>query len=96
MRGVISDDQSRAYFTVAQTQTLISSPAGRVRLPGLDPDREYQVRLVTPGGITESPAQSPLAWAHHNTVLPGRMLSRVGVRPPVQNPQQGIVIELTA
>ena len=96
VRGVISDDQSRAYFTVAQTQTLISSPAGRVRLPGLDPDRDYQVRLVTPGGITESPAQSPLAWAHHNTVLTGRMLSIVGVRPPVQNPQQGIVIELTA
>ena len=29
-------------------------------------------------------------------VLTGRMLSIVGVRPPVQNPQQGIVIELTA
>ncbi len=96
VRGVVATDRDRAFFTIAQTQTLIASPAGRVRLPGLDPDRSYRVRLVTPGGVVQEPAQSPLPWAHHDTVLTGRQLAEAGIRPPVQNPQQAVVVELTA
>ncbi|MDJ1113890.1 alpha-galactosidase [Microbacterium dauci] len=96
VRGVVAADAASAFFTIAQTQTLISSPAGRVRLPGLDADRTYRVRLVTPGGIVQDPAQSPLEWAHHETVLTGRQLAVAGIRPPVQQPQQAVVIEITA
>ncbi|WP_150953242.1 alpha-galactosidase [Microbacterium testaceum] len=96
VRGVVSADRNRAFFTIAQTQTLIASPAARVRLPGLDPDRSYRVRLVTPGGLVQEPAQSPLPWADHDTVLTGRQLAASGIRPPVQNPQQAVVVELTA
>lgn len=95
VRGVVAAGREHAFFTIAQTQTLISSPGGRVRLPGLDPDREYRVRLVTPGGLVQEPAQSPLAWAHHDTVLTGRQLAVTGIRPPVQNPQRAVVVELT-
>ncbi|WP_285137766.1 alpha-galactosidase [Microbacterium sp. lyk4-40-TSB-66] len=95
VRGVVGADRDHAFFTIAQTQTLISSPAGRVRFPGLDPDRAYRVRLVTPGGLVQEPAQSPLAWAHHDTVLTGRQLAVTGLRPPVQNPQRAVVVELT-
>lgn len=94
VRGVVAADAAHAFFTIAQTETLIASPAGRVRLPGLDPDRAYRVRVVTPGGLPQDPAQSPLEWAHHDTVLTGRQLGVVGIRPPVQNPQQAVVIEL--
>lgn len=96
VRGVVSAERDHAFFTIAQTQTLIASPAGRVRLPGLDPDRAYRVRLVTPGGLVQEPAQSPLPWAHDDTVLTGRQLAVAGIRPPVQNPQQAVVVELTA
>ncbi|CAL4858560.1 alpha-galactosidase [Microbacterium sp. MM2322] len=96
VRGVVAADAASAFFTITQTQTLISSPAGRVRLPGLDADRTYRVQLVTPGGLVQIPAQSPLEWAHHETVLTGRQLAVVGLRPPVQNPQQSVVVELTA
>lgn len=96
VRGVVAEDAASAFFTVTQSQTLISSPTGRVRLPGLDADRTYRVRIVTPGGIVQDPAQSPLEWAHHDTVLTGRQLAVVGVRPPVQNPQQSTVIEVLA
>ena len=96
VRGVVAADAADAFFTVSQTDTLIASPAGRIRLPGLDPDRRYRLRVVTPGGIVEQPAQSPLAWAHHDTVMTGRMLATVGVRPPVQYPQQATTIELTS
>lgn len=96
VRGVVAADAASAFFTVTQSQTLISSPTGRVRLPGLDSGRTYRVRVITPGGIVQDPAQSPLEWAHHDTVLTGRQLAVVGLRPPVQHPQQSTVIEITA
>jgi alpha-galactosidase len=96
VRGVVADDGGQAFFTVTQTQTLVASPTGRIRLPGLDPHRRYRVRVATPGGVVEQPAQSPLEWAHHDTVLTGRQLAVVGLRAPVQNPQQSTVIELIA
>lgn len=94
VRGIVAPDRSRAYFTITQSQTLVASPAGRVRIPGLDPERRYRLRIVTPGGVVTEPAQSPLAWAHHETVLTGTQLAVAGIRPPVQNPQQATVIEL--
>ncbi|MEJ1088414.1 alpha-galactosidase [Microbacterium sp. Mu-80] len=95
VRGVVSADQSTAFFTISQTQTLISSPTGRIRLPGLVDGHEYRLRVITPGGVVTEPAQSPLEWAHHDTVLTGRQLGAVGVRPPVQHPQQSVVVALT-
>jgi alpha-galactosidase len=37
-----------------------------------------------------------LPWAHLDTELTGRQLAVAGIRPPVQNPQQAVVVELTA
>ena len=48
------------------------------------------------GASGDYPGQSPLAWAQHDTVLTGRELESVGLRPPVQFPQQATVIELIA
>jgi len=95
VRGIVSAGAEQAFFTIAQTQTLVASPGGRVRLPGLDPDRRYRVRLITPGGTAQGPAQSALAWAHHDTILTGRQLATAGLRPPVQFPQEAVVLELT-
>lgn len=96
VRGVVADDRSEAIFTLTQSGTLVSSPTGRIRIPGLDPDRTYTLRLITPGGPRQQPAQSPLAWAHHETTLTGRQLAAAGIRPPVQDPQQAVVLELTS
>lgn len=94
VRGVVDHQKTHAYFTITQPHSVVASPTGRVRIPGLDPDRTYTLSVVTPGGPVQNPAQSPLAWAHHNTVLTGRQLAQAGIRPPVQNPQQATVIEL--
>ena len=96
VRGVVAPDRSRAFFTIAQTVTLIASPTGRVRLPGLDPDTVYRVRVAMPGGMVQEPAQSPLVWAQRDTLLTGRQLDVVGIRPPVQYPQHATVIEVAA
>lgn len=95
VRGIVAEDRRSAFFTVTQTQTLIASPSGRIHFPGLAAEQRYRIRIVTPGGTVLTPGQSPLAWADHDTVLTGRQLAVVGLRPPVQNPQQSTVIELT-
>ncbi len=95
VRGMVAADSSMAVFTITQTETTVAYPPGRVRLPGLDPDRRYRVEVHA-----ETPAdgagQSPLEWAAHPTVLTGRQLGVIGLRPPVQLPQHAIAIELTA
>lgn len=94
VRGMVAADATSAVFTITQTETSIAYPAGRVRMPGLARDRRYRVRLLREP--QHEAGQSPLAWAHHDTILTGGELEAVGLRPPVQFPQQASVVELTA
>jgi len=96
VRGMVAADAASAVFTITQTETSVAYPAGRVRMPGLDPDRRYRLRVIASGENGEYPGQSPLGWAHHDTILTGRELESVGLRPPVQFPQQARVVELVA
>ncbi len=96
VRGMVAHDSSSAVFTITQVETTVAYPAGRVRLPGLDPARSYRLRILSPSAEAGSPGQSPLEWAQHPIVLTGRQLAATGIRPPVQHPQQSTVVELTA
>ena len=79
--------RSSAVFTITQTDTTVAYPPGRVRIPGLDPGRRY--RSGSLGGPTgrRRPSRA-LEWRHHDVALTGRELDAVGLRPPVQYPQQ--------
>ena len=94
VRGMVAADGASAVFTISQTQTDVVWPGGRVRLPGLDPDRTYDIDTLAPGGAQEGPGQSPLLWAQRGIALTGRQLATAGLRPPVQNPGHAIVLEL--
>jgi alpha-galactosidase len=96
VRGMVSADQSHAVFTLTQTATTAAYPPGRVRLPGLDPARRYQVRAVQDTAGANDAGQTALAWRTHPVALTGRELDAVGLRPPVQFPQHSTVVELTA
>jgi alpha-galactosidase len=64
-----------------------------VRFPGLEDGTAYRAKILASAG---GPGQSPLAWANEDVVLTGRSLGTIGMRPPVQFPQQSTVIEFTA
>jgi alpha-galactosidase len=96
VRGMVAADAASAVFTITQVETSIASPAGRIRLPGLEADRRYRLRVLTTPNGEDDAGQSPLAWTQHDTVLTGRELEAVGLRPPVQYPQQSTVVELTS
>ncbi|HKP08094.1 MAG TPA: alpha-galactosidase [Microbacterium sp.] len=94
VRGMVARDAASAAFTIVQTATSAAYPPGRIRLPGLDPVRTYRLRVVMRDG--DDAGQSALAWTRSGAVLTGLQLAEVGVRPPVQRPQQAMVVELTA
>lgn len=94
VRGMVAADGSHALYTVTQVTTTITYPPAPITLPGLEPNMTYRVRIVNPGGQDPQPGQSPLGWAQQESVLSGHTLSTIGLRPPVQFPQQATIIEV--
>ncbi|WP_203582213.1 alpha-galactosidase [Microbacterium hibisci] len=94
VRGVVAADAASAVFTIVQTATSAAYPPGRIRMPGLEPTRAYRLRVLMRDA--DEAGQSALEWAEHPPLLTGRELVEAGVRPPVQRPQQAMVVELTA
>ena len=65
VRGMVAADAASAVFTITQTETTVAYPAGRVRLPGLDPDRALPRCASSPTASTATtPGSPPLEWAH--------------------------------
>lgn len=95
VRGVIAADAASAVFTIVQTASSAAYPPGRIRMPGLAPDRRYRLRILMRAADDDA-GQSPLEWAQRSPALTGRELACTGVRPPVQLPQRATVVELTA
>ena len=94
VRGIVAEDAAHAVFTITQVATSAAYPAGRVRFPGLDPARSYALRILS--RPAHDPAQSPLAWAEEPVTMTGHELGSIGVRPPVQFPQQATVVEIVS
>jgi alpha-galactosidase len=93
--GVVAEDRSEAVFVIATVSSLRTQSPGAVRLPGLDPARRYQVARAAASAdvpvlnLTES-------WlAGDPLVLPGSVLSGVGVRLPVLAPESALVLRLS-
>ncbi len=95
VHGVVAADRSRAVYALVQVATSTQAPAGLVRLPGLDPDATYRLAPLPPGDRIEGAGQSALPWWEHGVTLPGRLLDRVGVRPPMLHPERLVLLEAT-
>ncbi|MET4921584.1 alpha-galactosidase [Streptomyces sp. PSRA5] len=95
VHGVVAADRSRALYALVQTATSVTSPAGPVRLPGLDADARYRIRPHRPGDRTEGPHRpDPLWWERAEGVeLTGRTLAVAGVRAPTLHPERLVLVE---
>ncbi|TDO46164.1 alpha-galactosidase [Kribbella sp. VKM Ac-2527] len=94
LHGVVAQDASRAVYAAVQLTQSITSAVGRVRLPGLDPNRTYRVnKTPTPGPESRSVSW----WTDGGQVeLNGAALASVGVQIPVQWPENAILLDVTA
>jgi alpha-galactosidase len=70
-----------------------------VRLPGLDPDREYAVRVRGEAGLPHTlQVRAPGWWegaSGEGIRLSGALLAEVGLPMPVLAPAQGFLLHLT-
>ena len=101
VHGVVAQDGGKALYAVVVLQTTLTQPPGLVRLPGLDPDRTYRLRLQPPGHeLTPTRVLPP--WAAEaapdgpGVLLPGRVLSQHGIQAPQLHPATLVLLRLEA
>ena len=90
--GVVGEDEALfSYVQLTSTERTVPAPA---RLPGLVPDRRYEVEPVFPGGRPATQQANPLP--EKKQVMTGRALAEVGVRPPILMPEQAWLLRVRA
>ena len=92
IHGVIAHDRSRAIIAYVQTATTAGTTPTAFRLPGLDPERHYTVRVEHFGEVRTVQRREP-AWMSGITTT-GAVLDRIGLRPPILWPEQAILITI--
>ncbi len=92
--GVVARDASAAVFAYAQLTSTERTVPALMRLPGLVPDRRYEVSEAATGSAPLAIQTSPQTW--RKRVLTGTALAEVGIRPPVLAPEQAWLVRLTA
>jgi len=92
--GVVAQDGSKALFAyVAMKMSKFVLPPA-LRLGGLEPKAKYQVKLVKPAGGYISTGKYEPQWLDGVTV-DGTFLMKQGLRPPILQPEQAILLEVT-
>lgn len=105
--GVVSPDRAEGLFVLQYVDRSPFSPMGRIRLPGLDPNRRYRLTAVTSSGhAVELGDRSwwtfgPLPGARHlvateGVVLTGTALAVSGIRVPDSFPERAVVLHVRA
>jgi len=87
LAGVVARDRREALYRLSALEHAVTSPSGRVLLPGLDPEQVY---LVTATATPSVPVQGVAAgaellqvpWAREGLRMTGRLLEQVGVQAP--------------
>jgi alpha-galactosidase len=78
-------------------ETSPSAVGGRIRLPGLDPERRYElVRRDEVGEALATQTRPPDWYLTGRSVARGSVFEQIGLPAPLLNPGQAIVLHLRA
>ncbi|HET9871998.1 MAG TPA: alpha-galactosidase [Propionibacteriaceae bacterium] len=93
--GVVAADQREAIYGVTALQRSVTWPPGRMRLPGLDPDTRYTVRVepISTGGLSHL---DPPAWVEAGVTLTGRALATAGIEILPLHPEHSYLLRAVA
>lgn len=94
LEGVVAEDRSQAFYALSLVERPRTWPLGRLGLPGLDDDADYEVRVVAPGGSTLHGAQPP--WTSAGVRLPGRVLRVIGLEAPALDADRSVLLHVVA
>lgn len=97
LHGVVAQDRGEAVFARVVLASPRSAVPAPLRLPGLDPARAYAVRVLPVGDAPAMLHAEPPPWLERDdVVLPGRVLTEVGLPAPLLLPGQALVVHLDA
>ena len=94
--GVVAQDGSRALFSVATLATSANEVPVPVRFGGLDPERAYRVELALPLGPHAVNERAAWPGSTRRRCSRGRVLTELGLPMPMLNPEQALLVTLTA
>lgn len=86
----------RAVYVLATVASLADARPEPVRLPGLDPERRYRVRVRDEIGAARWTPGTPPWIAAGEVTLPGRVLTAAGLQVPCLWPVQALVLDVEA
>ena len=99
LTGIVAQDGDRALYTWARLATSGAGQSGRVRLPGLDPDARYRVRVRHEIGAASRRETVDPQWLGaadgDGAEFPGAVLAVAGIPLPTLDPQQAILLDVT-
>ena len=95
LQGVVSQDKTKALFSYATLQAASGSRPDALCFPGLDENRSYRIKAVYPAGEPKFIQRTQVGWLDGVT-LSGLALSQVGVRAPIMNPENALLVEIEA
>ena len=93
VHGVVSQNQKEALFAYVTLSASQGSRPNAIVIPGLAKDKNYQVRAVFPMGEPTYIQRTQVAWLD-GAVLSGAALASVGLRAPIMNPENAMLIEI--
>ncbi len=93
--GMVAADRSAAYFVVALVASTATESPTPVALAGLEPERRYRLRSVTPAESVRHPVDRGTSWLDGDGVdVVGRVLMTSGVQLPATPPETAYVLEV--
>lgn len=93
--GVVAADGSDALYRLSVLDRTLTQPPGRVRVPGLDADRTYEVRAQSPGDLEARSGRGRVAWLD-GVRLTGRQLEATGLQVPLLRIDESVLVRATA
>lgn len=93
LHGVVDTAGSGAVYAYVRLASTVDVIPPRLLLPGLHPARTYRVRAR--GGVPSS-ARAQTPWLEEGVELPGSVLTRVGLAPPLLHPDQAVLLHAVA
>ncbi len=97
IHGVVAPDGDEALVSITRVASGISHHSAPVVVPGLRPDRRFEVRVDNPvAGAALGKARRQPAWLETGLVATGHQLSVTGFHAPQLDPETTVVVHIVA
>ncbi|MEK9987943.1 MAG: alpha-galactosidase [Aquiluna sp.] len=93
VHGVVSQDRKRAIFALVTLAGQAGSRPSAICFEGLDPSKRYRAKAVFPAGEPVFTQRTNVEW-FAGVEMTGEALRTVGLRSPIMNPENALLIEI--